>query len=497
MKDLICQMKSLVCAISNVILLFLFLSCESKTIEEFTQVNKYPPIYPDYKNITLPPNIAPLNFRIEDVEEMQVEFYFKNSLICRIKGDDKIDIPLKKWESMLQGFKGKCLNVIVFTKKADVWSKYLPFDILIAKDEIDPYIAYRLIEPGYELGLRLGLFQRELSSFKESSFVDPKLSENGCVNCHAFCNYSPSTFMFHGRWINDGTFIINNDSIQRVDTRVDGMLSGGAYCMWHPSGRYIAFSTNKTYQAFHALTSKRIEVYDGESDLIIYDVKKNEVLIDSSFTSPYDLMTFPAWSPNGKSLYFCKANPVQLPYDYKNLKYQLYRKSFDADNGKFIGNIEKINLLQDSTKSVSFPVVSPDGKYLLYTLANSGTFPIWHKEADLGMIDLARGKLIDLETINSNSSDSYHAWSSNGRWIMFSTRRANDLYTQLFFAYFDKNGKVHKPFILPQKDPDFYKYFLKSYNVPEFINGKINITPYEIDNARKSLKIQATRKIIR
>ena len=467
------------------LLLILVYGCGSRP-KNVTQFNQYPKISPDYINITIPVNIAPLNFKVVDAEAVEVEFMQNDVSLLVCRGGGKIDIPLNKWQGLLEKVNGLVVDVKVTALIDGEWKGYRPFIINVVADSIDPYVAYRLIEPGYELGKRLGLFQRELSTFNETSFVDPKLTSGSCVNCHAFCNYSPKKFMFHSRWDNAGTIIVEPGNARKVNTKTNKVISAGAYRMWHPSGRYIAFSQNKTHQAFHASSDKLVEVYDLESGLMIYDVKNNKVLTDSRFKQKNSWQTFPAWSPEGKYLYFCQAKPQHMPMDYKELKYQLHRVAFDEESGQLSDSIESVDILQDSSKSISFPTISPDGQYLLYTVAESGTFPIWHKDADLGMIDLSSGESIDLSNANSESSDSYHAWSSNGRWITFTSRRLNDMYTTLHFAYFDENGNIHKSFILPQQDPDFYTYFLKSYNIPEFINGRIELSPYELDKIIKS-----------
>ncbi len=458
---------------------------------EVAESGSYPQIFPDYQDVTIPINIAPLNFRVENSQKVEVEFMQGDKQLLKCKGDGSIDIPLKKWKSLLAQSSGKSVQVKVYASVDGVWQGYKPFDINIASDSISPYIAYRLIEPGYELGKKIGLYQRELSSFKESAFVDPNITAGSCYNCHAFKNYSPGDFMFHVRWGNSGTVIVEPGNARKVDTKTDAVISAGAYRMWHPSGDYIAFSNNMTRQAFHAAIDKKIEVYDLESGLMVYDVKNNKVLTDSRFTTSDVWKTLPAWSPDGKTLYYCEANPVELPFEYKDLKYQLYKVPFDPEKGEILSPIEKIEMGVDSLKSTVFPVASPDGKYLLYTSAESGTFPIWHKDSDLQMLDLATGEFVDMSIVNSDSADSYHAWSSNSRWIVFTSRRVNDLYTMLYFAYIDESGKMHKPFLLPQKSTDFYTYFLKSYNVPEFINGPITMSPYEINEIIKSEAIKA------
>ena len=74
---------------------------------------------------------------------------------------------------------------------------------------------------------------------------------------------------------------------------------------------------------------------------------------------------------------------------------------------------------------------------------------------------------------NSNDVDSYHSWSSNGRWFVFTSKRTDGLCARPFIAYFDENGQASRPFLLPQKDPRFYDSFLNNYNVPELVSGPV------------------------
>ena len=103
----------------------------------------------------------------------------------------------------------------------------------------------------------------------------------------------------------------------------------------------------------------------------------------------------------------------------------------------------------------------------------------------------------NLRTINSKDVESYHSWSSNGRWILYTSRRDDGGYTRLYIAYFDKNGRAHKPFILPQKDPYFYDDYYKSYNVPEYMLEPVTITPQEfarhIDQEAQQAKFKSTK----
>ena len=110
---------------------------------------------------------------------------------------------------------------------------------------------------------------------------------------------------------------------------------------------------------------------------------------------------------------------------------------------------------------------------MLLTLARFGTFPIWHREADLWLLDLESGAIRAVDELNSDEADSYHSWSSGGAWVVFSSRRIDGRYTRLFLSHFDGNGHFSKPFLLPQEDPDMNQLRLKSYNIPEFITGPV------------------------
>ena len=93
------------------------------------------------------------------------------------------------------------------------------------------------------------------------------------------------------------------------------------------------------------------------------------------------------------------------------------------------------------------------------------------------MLDLKTGEAREAKELNSNDTESYHTWSSNGKWVVFSSRRDDGTYTRPFFAHIDKDGKGTKPFELPQADPDYHRQFMKCYNIPEFMHGPVTITP--------------------
>jgi dipeptidyl aminopeptidase/acylaminoacyl peptidase len=190
-------------------------------------------------------------------------------------------------------------------------------------------------------------------------------------------------------------------------------------------------------------------------------------------SSEESLETFPTFSPDGKSLFFCSAKKGIQPDNYDKIKYSLCRIDFNASSGSFGNKIDTMVSSFKTGKSVSFPRISPEGKTLVFTLSDYGNFSIWHRESDLYQLDLSSGNFRPIDVINSSESESYHSWSSNSRWMIFSSRRMDGLYTRPFITYSDENGSFSKPFMVPQKDPDFYELFLRSFNVPEFVKGKV------------------------
>ena len=328
---------------------------------------------------------------------------------------------------------------------------------------------YRLIYPGYELWHEMGIYQRNLTSFEQTPIVENKDFNRQCVNCHSFNHNDAQQAMLHVRGKDGGTLIYRHGRVEKVASKADALPNGLTYPAWHPNGKLIAFSTNEIQQFFHSAGKKTIEVADLAADLVVYDVEHHRVQTFSAIGLPTHAETFPAWSPNGRQLYFCRARMPQSRLALDSMRYDLCRVTFDAQKMEF-GNVETVYPASKLHRSASFPVVSPDGNFVVFTLSDYGNFPIWHPESDLWMLNVRTGECRELKAVNSPNVDSWHGFSASGKWMVLSSKRLNGGWAQPWFTHFDsKTGQATKPFVLPQKTPRFYDGFLKTYNRPELI----------------------------
>lgn len=471
--------------------LLLLASC-AQTHENAKQVDHYPNMYPDYADVTIPVNIAPLNFEIRDKHLTNIETILTiegadanddDNTLTATSNSQNLKFNLDDWKAFLQKAVNKNVKVQIYSKSDDgEWTAFKSFKWQVVGDSIDPYLTYRLIEPDYEVWNKIQIRQRCIENWKETILTDYHLQENRCMNCHTFGNQNPNLSMVYVRGEDGGAILNRNGKLRKLNLKTANMVSSSVYYGFDPSGRYVTFSTNIIIPAFHANPDKRLEVYDSKSDVYVADLDNN-IIISSPLTSDSTkLETFPTFSSNGRYIYYCVADKKGLnTKNLKGLKYALVRIPFEDRTGTFGSKVDTLY----TERSVCHPKISPDGRYCLFTVADYGTFPIWHPEADLRMLDLQTGKIDSLSIVNSRKSDTYHSWSHSGRWFVFASKRDDGLYGKPYFCYFDEHGKAHKPFVLPQREPTFYDDCLKSFNIPELSRGPVPFNAIDVENVMK------------
>ncbi|MCY1722938.1 hypothetical protein OU798_21505 [Prolixibacteraceae bacterium Z1-6] len=480
--------------ISLLILTLTVVSCKQKITPDEVKHEK-PSIFPDYTDVTVPATIAPLNFKMKDeFSKMDVVIEGSANKTIHLQGKKQIEISTKKWTDILEENRGKKIQITVSAKQKNKWIRYAPFSIFVSNDPIDHGLVYRLIAPGYEVYSKMGIYQRKLSNYKQDAIIENTLLSGSCVNCHSFRLTDPDDMSLHIRGKKGGTIIASGDDMKLLNTKTPKTISNFVYPFWHPSGNFITYSVNKTKQVFHESKAKRVEVIDAASDIIVYDVNNNETLFNAKLMQDSTFETFPSFSPNGRTLYFCAAEAKEMPAKYNEVRYNLCSITFDPESATFGDKIDTLFHASAIDKSVTFPRPSPDGKYIMFTLIDYGNFSIWHKEADLYLIDVKTGEVKVMDAANSDDTESYHSWSSNSRWFVFSSRRLNGLYTRPFIAHIDENGTVGKPFLLPQKNTDYYEQLLFSYNIPEFINKKVDLDLRTVEHLANTSGTNVTQR---
>ena len=460
-------------------------ACSPKS-RDAVSAGTLPEIYPDYIGVTIPTGIAPLDFTLEGAEALDVRIASPDGLQLRSVGKTSTCFPVKKWAELLEKSVGDSILVSVSGMYDGKWKSFESFGIFVSPDPIDYGLNYRLLEPGYEVYSLMGIYERELSSFKQRPLIE-NTQFDGCVNCHSYNRGDPSKMSLHIRGSHGATLLQIDGKMDAYNTKTDSTLGFCVYPYWHPSGDYIAYSTNSTRQGFHVQPDKIIEVFDLDSDLQVYDVVHNQIITSPQIKRQGIWESFPAFSPDGRTLYFTAAAQVEIPGELTQSHYNLMKVSFDPSTGTIGQDVEMLIDAASMAKSVCFPKPSYDGRYLMYTLCDYGTFSIWHHESDLWLLDLETGETRPMDEVNSNDTDSYHNWSSNSRWFVFSSRRDDGLFTRLYIAHFDENGVAGKPFMLPQRNPDhYYEALYRSYNVPEFVTGPVSFNRIRAQKAINS-----------
>jgi len=450
-------------------------SCEDDRPASPVVVGRAPRITPDYAGVVLPPNIAPLNFRIDEPGRRYAARIHSDvgEPVEILSRTGEILIPQQRWKALLNANVGKEITVDVYVKTEDGrWNQYQPIRNRIAPEPIDSHLVYRFMMPSSYFPKPMQICQRNLETFEETVLLDTRRFGNGCANCHSFVGNDPDRMLLGIR-----STSFPSATVYAHDGRIEKIGAKFGYTAWHPSGRIVAYAINDVRQFFHTAQPEIHDVIDLDSIIVYYDIEKNQVRTAPALSDKARLETYPAWTPDGKYLYFCSApllwtdRQTVPPRRYAEVRYDLMRIHYDLATDAW-GTLETVLSARDTGRSILLPRVSPDGRFLLFCMSRYGCFPVYQPTSDLYMMDLTTGAYREV-AINSEHSESWHSWSSNSRWIVFSSKRQGGLYTRPYISYVDAEGRMHKPFVLPQRRPSFYESCYRLYSVPELVDGAV------------------------
>ena len=478
------------------LLLCLLTAC-SNTPKNPQLTDKLPVIYPDYVGVTIPAGIAPLNFNMGDTRFDRMDVVVKGSLGGEMHVNGEwADFDIDEWHALTQKNVGGQLTFTVCARADGAWTQYRDFTVEVSSYPLEEYgLTYRRIPPGYEIGGNIGIYQRDIHTFDESPIVQETALPGRCFNCHTPNRTDPRWLTMQIRGEGGGTMVQIDGKQSWLNTKTDSTKAAGSYAYWHPSGNYCAYAVNTVHQSFFTGAKSNLEVYHRFSDVVVLDVRSNELLLSPQLQTD-DLEIFPAFSSDGKTLYYSSSKPCNVPAEYLKVKCSLVALPFDAATGTF--GTEADTLLNGPQTDRSYTLARPsyDGRWLMYCVSGRSNFPVAQRDADLWLMDLGTRETRCLTEVNSNYSESYHNWASGSRWFVFSSKREDGAYTKLYLACVDDEGKVSKPFLLPQRAPRrYYASMFDAYNVPDFTKTKVNVDIREMQRQvsseeRKQVKIR-------
>lgn len=458
------------------LILLSFFACKEE-IGNYQSINQLPKIFPDYVGVTIPINIAPLNFMIEKpLEKIDCKISYKDQIINVQSSGNVIKFNENDWKNLISKTNNDSIKVEICTKENGIWQKYQDFFVFVVKDSLDKYLTYRLIDPDFEFFSKLRIKQRNIENFDEQNICNYEMVGNKCMNCHIFANNDSKTSMFYLRGEGQGAIFNQNGKLRKLDIKTKNMVSSSTYAQFSSDERFLVFSCNVVCPSFQANANKRFEVFDTSSDIYVADLIENKIYTCKDLCDSVRLETFPCFDKEN-NIYFCVAD--SFSYNIESIKYSVCKINFDASSKTF-GKLDTIILANDN--SFCHPRISPNGKYMAIVESKYGTFPILHQESQQRIFDFSTGKMDSLYIVNSNKSETYHSISSNSKWIVMASKRDDGLYGKAYFYYIDQNLKAHKPFCLPQKDPNIYLNILQSFNTPELSQNPVWFKSQNVGN---------------
>ncbi len=313
-----------------------------------------------------------------------------------------------------------------------------------------------------------------------------------CGNCHSFSADGKVLAMDVDYGADKGSYIIAEVEEEIVFSK-DKVISWSDYqpeddeptfgllAQISPDGRYVV-STVKDRSVFVPMPDLHYSqfFFPVRGILVIYDRETGKLTALPGASDPDLVQSSPAWSPDGQWIVFSRAPARQL----KNLRnkslpvvtrseveefvsggatmrYDLYRVPF---NGGLGGVAEPIAGASANDHSNYFAKFSPDGRWIVYCQADA--FMLLQPDSELHIVSAAGGQSRRLACNTSGKMNSWHSFSPNGKWLVFSSK-VNGPYTQLWLTHLDDQGEASPAVLLEHfTDAD------RAANIPEFANLK-------------------------
>jgi len=317
-----------------------------------------------------------------------------------------------------------------------------------------------------------------------------------CGNCHSFSN-DGSTMGMDVDYANDkGSYailpvgpemVLDRQKIMTWSNyrREDREPTFGLLSAISPDGRY-AVSTVKDRSVFVPTDNLAYSqlFFPIKGILAVHDRKTGEIHALPGADDPQYVQSNATWSPDGKTIVFARSAAYKLRQESaeptvllskeqceefltgkKSFLFDLYHIPFNDGKG---GKAEPLEGASGNGMSNYFAKFSPDGKWIVFCQAKS--YMLLQPDSKLWIIP-SQGGVAHRLACNLPGMNSWHSWSPNGRWLVFSSKTFTP-YTQLFLTHIDDRGESSPAVLLSHfTAPD------RAANIPEFVNinpGGIN-----------------------
>ena len=313
-----------------------------------------------------------------------------------------------------------------------------------------------------------------------------------CGNCHSFSPDGKSFAMDVDAFGDKGSYFISH-----LDKEVK--LKNENFITWSdfqekstmallsqisPNSKYVVstLDDNEIFENRDQLEYSQL-FFPIKGILAVYDIENKTFKALPGANDTTFVQSNSHWSPDNKTIYFARStalprkqsgmtygtgiydiNKFQAVRDSflsgkKEFKFDLMRIPFNDGKG---GKPEMIEGASQNNKSNYFPKISPDGKWMVFCQANN--YMLLQPDSKLFIAPTDGSAPPRLMNCNTNNLNSWHSWSPNNRWLVFSSKTLG-AYTQLFLTHIDENGNDSPPIWL-----EYFKVDNRAANIPEFVN---------------------------
>jgi len=311
-----------------------------------------------------------------------------------------------------------------------------------------------------------------------------------CANCHSFSDNGLIAMDID--YANDkGSYIIApiKDTVQLTTDKIitwsdykrdDGGQTFGLLSHISPNDKYV-LSTVKDRSVFVPLDNLEYSqlFFPIKGIIAVYDRDARKYYELPGASDPDYVQSNPNWSPDSREVMFTRATRYksskidnsesvllnladvqEFTSGELDFKFDLYRIPFNHGTG---GKAIPVPGASRNNKSNFFARYSPDGKWVVF--CQSENFMLLQPDSKLYIMP-ADGGEPRLMTCNTGNMNSWHSWSPNSKWLVFSSKNKGP-YTQLYLTHIDENGNDSPPVFLEN-----LTFSTRAANIPEFIPHK-------------------------